>query len=115
MAPTAWDCQRPASDESMTGTRQVEILVVYYSRHGSTARLARQICRGVESVAGPTGPPEDQEGVIDIMALLKQSVEATERARETEGGDESADGGSRKPGKPKGKPPAGRRSQRRSA
>jgi NAD(P)H dehydrogenase (quinone) len=29
-----------------------EILVVYYSRHGSTAELARQICRGVESVAG---------------------------------------------------------------
>jgi NAD(P)H dehydrogenase (quinone) len=31
---------------------QVEILVLYYSRHGSTAQLARQVCRGVESVAG---------------------------------------------------------------
>jgi NAD(P)H dehydrogenase (quinone) len=31
-----------------------EILVLYYSRHGSTAELARQICRGVESVAGVT-------------------------------------------------------------
>jgi NAD(P)H dehydrogenase (quinone) len=30
------------------------ILVVYYSRHGSTAQLARQVCRGVESVAGAT-------------------------------------------------------------
>ena len=29
-----------------------EILVLYYSRHGSTAALARQICRGIESVAG---------------------------------------------------------------
>lgn len=29
-----------------------EILVLYYSRHGSTAELARQACRGVESVAG---------------------------------------------------------------
>jgi len=29
-----------------------EILVLYYSRNGSTAELARQICRGVESVAG---------------------------------------------------------------
>ena len=29
-----------------------EILVLYYSRHGATAELARQICRGVESVAG---------------------------------------------------------------
>jgi NAD(P)H dehydrogenase (quinone) len=30
----------------------VEILVVYYSRNGSTAELARQVCRGIESVAG---------------------------------------------------------------
>ncbi|MEO7774685.1 MAG: NAD(P)H:quinone oxidoreductase [Steroidobacteraceae bacterium] len=29
-----------------------EILVVYYSRNGSTAELARQVCRGVESVRG---------------------------------------------------------------
>jgi NAD(P)H dehydrogenase (quinone) len=30
----------------------IEILVLYYSRNGSTAELARQACRGVESVAG---------------------------------------------------------------
>ncbi len=29
-----------------------EILILYYSRNGSTAALARQICRGVESIAG---------------------------------------------------------------
>ena len=29
-----------------------EVLVVYYSRNGSTAELARQICRGIESVPG---------------------------------------------------------------
>jgi NAD(P)H dehydrogenase (quinone) len=29
-----------------------EILVIYYSRNGSTAALARQVCRGVESVSG---------------------------------------------------------------
>ncbi|MGH8143923.1 MAG: NAD(P)H:quinone oxidoreductase [Steroidobacteraceae bacterium] len=29
----------------------VEILVVYYSRDGATAELARQVCRGIESVA----------------------------------------------------------------
>jgi NAD(P)H dehydrogenase (quinone) len=29
-----------------------EILVLYYSRQGSTAAMARQICRGVESVRG---------------------------------------------------------------
>jgi NAD(P)H dehydrogenase (quinone) len=30
----------------------IDILVLYYSRKGSTAELARQICRGVGSVAG---------------------------------------------------------------
>jgi NAD(P)H dehydrogenase (quinone) len=29
-----------------------EILVLYYSRNGTTAELARQVCRGVESVNG---------------------------------------------------------------
>lgn len=29
-----------------------EILVLYYSRNGATAELARQVCRGVESVTG---------------------------------------------------------------
>ena len=31
-----------------------EILVLYYSRHGATAELARQVARGVESVPGVT-------------------------------------------------------------
>jgi NAD(P)H dehydrogenase (quinone) len=31
-----------------------EILVVYYSRHGATAALARQVVRGIESVQGAT-------------------------------------------------------------
>jgi NAD(P)H dehydrogenase (quinone) len=31
-----------------------EILVLYYSRSGATAELARQVCRGIESVAGAT-------------------------------------------------------------
>jgi NAD(P)H dehydrogenase (quinone) len=30
----------------------VNVLVIYHSRHGATAELARQICRGIESVAG---------------------------------------------------------------
>ena len=30
----------------------VDILVLYYSRHGTTTELARQVCRGVDSVAG---------------------------------------------------------------
>lgn len=31
-----------------------DVLVLYYSRNGSTAELARQVARGVESVAGVT-------------------------------------------------------------
>lgn len=30
----------------------IEILVLYYSRHGATAALAREACRGVDSVEG---------------------------------------------------------------
>lgn len=46
--------------------RMSEILVLYYSRHGSTAAMARQICRGVESVEGArarlrTVPPVSAE------------------------------------------------------
>ena len=31
-----------------------EVLVLYYSRTGATAELARQVCRGVEAIAGAT-------------------------------------------------------------
>jgi NAD(P)H dehydrogenase (quinone) len=31
-----------------------EVLVLYYSRHGATAELARQVARGIEAVAGAT-------------------------------------------------------------
>lgn len=36
----------------MSGSREARILVIYYSRHGSTARLAREVCRGIEAVPG---------------------------------------------------------------
>jgi NAD(P)H dehydrogenase (quinone) len=32
--------------------RVIEILVLFYSRKGSTAELARQVCRGIDAVAG---------------------------------------------------------------
>lgn len=43
-----------------------EILVLYYSRKGSTAELARHVCRGIESVSGAdaklrTVPPVSAE------------------------------------------------------
>src|SRR2546429_4139486 len=34
------------------GDGMAEILVLYYSRSGATAELARQVCRGIESIAG---------------------------------------------------------------
>jgi NAD(P)H dehydrogenase (quinone) len=34
--------------------RMTDILVLYYTRHGATGELARQVARGVESVAGAT-------------------------------------------------------------
>src|SRR5690606_26143941 len=36
----------------MGSNAEARILVVYYSRGGSTARLAREVCRGIEAVAG---------------------------------------------------------------
>ena len=51
-----------------------EILVVYYSRHGSTAALARQVCRGIESVPGArarlrTVPPLSAENERPVVAV----------------------------------------------
>jgi NAD(P)H dehydrogenase (quinone) len=36
----------------MSSAAEAAILVIYYSRQGSTARLAREICRGIEAVPG---------------------------------------------------------------
>ena len=52
----------------------VEILVVYYSRNGSTAELARHVCRGVESVAGARArlrsvPPVSAENERPVMTV----------------------------------------------
>ena len=33
-------------------TDMTEVLVLYYSRHGATAEVARHVVRGIESVAG---------------------------------------------------------------
>jgi NAD(P)H dehydrogenase (quinone) len=57
----------------------VEILVVYYSRNGSTARLARQVCRGVESVDGAAArlrsvPPVSAESERVVTAVPDQGA-----------------------------------------
>src|SRR3984957_13568651 len=46
-----------------------EILVVYYSRDGSTAELARQACRGIESVA-------DASATLRTVPELRATSEA---------------------------------------
>src|SRR5687767_11288657 len=54
--------------------RMIEILIVYYSRHGATAELARHAARGVESVAGcsaalRTVPPVSAESERAVKAV----------------------------------------------
>lgn len=51
-----------------------EILVLYYSRHGSTLALARQVCRGIDGVAGAasrlrTVPPVSAETAAVAAAV----------------------------------------------
>ncbi len=52
----------------------IEVLVLYYSRHGSTQALARQVCRGIDGVAGTasrlrTVPPVSAETEATAAAV----------------------------------------------
>jgi len=53
-----------------------EILILYYSRQGSTAALARQICRGVEGVAGMRARLRTVPGVATTLERLDPPVPA---------------------------------------
>jgi NAD(P)H dehydrogenase (quinone) len=55
-----------------------EILVLYYSRQGSTAALARQICRGVEAVSG-------MQARLRTVAPIAATVERLDPAVPNEG------------------------------
>ena len=61
LRPYAIPCATPETVETV----MIEILVLYYSRNGSTAELARQACRGIESVGAVaklrTVPPVSAE------------------------------------------------------
>ena len=57
-----------------------EILILYYSRQGSTAALARQICRGDFSLsrgaisgAEHQFPPET-ESLVDVVHVLSRLI-----------------------------------------
>jgi NAD(P)H dehydrogenase (quinone) len=51
-----------------------EVLVVYYSREGSTAELARQACRGVEAIAGATATLRTVPAVSASSEAVPQPV-----------------------------------------
>jgi NAD(P)H dehydrogenase (quinone) len=51
-----------------------EILVLYYSRHGSTAELARHICRGVESVPQVSARLRTVPAVATVVDAPSQAI-----------------------------------------
>jgi NAD(P)H dehydrogenase (quinone) len=53
-----------------------EVLVVYYSRQGSTAELARQVCRGIESIDGATATLRTVPAVSASSEAAPQAVPA---------------------------------------
>ena len=69
-----------------------EILVLYYSRSGATAELARQVCRGVESAAGATArlrtvPPvsPENEAVAQAVPASGAAYATLDDLRDTQG------------------------------
>jgi NAD(P)H dehydrogenase (quinone) len=53
-----------------------EILVLYYSRHGATAELARQVVRGVESTPGASARLRTVPAVSTVTAATEPPVPA---------------------------------------
>jgi NAD(P)H dehydrogenase (quinone) len=53
-----------------------EILVLYYSRHGATAELARQVARGVESVPGASARVRTVPAVSTVTEATEPHVPA---------------------------------------
>jgi NAD(P)H dehydrogenase (quinone) len=53
-----------------------EVLVLFYSRKGSTAELARQVCRGIESVAGVRAKLRTVPNITSVVAPLEPAVPA---------------------------------------
>src|SRR5438309_1697888 len=74
------------------GDGMAEILVLYYSRSGATAELARQVCRGIESIAGAsarlrTVPPvsAESEGPLIPVPASGAPYATLEDLKETDG------------------------------
>jgi NAD(P)H dehydrogenase (quinone) len=56
--------------------RVAEILVLFYSRKGATAELARQVCRGVESVTGARARLRTVPAVASVVEAPQPPVPA---------------------------------------
>ena len=52
----------------------IDILVLYYSRHGATEALAREIARGVDSVKGTTSRLRTVPAVSAVSESIEDSV-----------------------------------------
>ncbi len=54
-----------------------EILVLYYSRHGATAEMARQIARGIEEVPGMAARLRTVPAVSTVCAAVEDDIPAS--------------------------------------
>ncbi len=54
-----------------------EVLILYYSRNGATAELARHVCRGVESVEGVTARLRTVPAVTTVIEAPAPPVPAS--------------------------------------
>ncbi|HEV2322137.1 MAG TPA: NAD(P)H:quinone oxidoreductase [Gammaproteobacteria bacterium] len=55
----------------------MDILVLYYSRHGATAEMARQVCRGVESVSGMQARLRTVPAVSTVSEAVEDAIPAS--------------------------------------
>lgn len=55
----------------------LEVLVLYYSRHGATAEMARQVCRGVESVTGVGARLRTVPAVSAVSEAVEDAIPAS--------------------------------------
>jgi NAD(P)H dehydrogenase (quinone) len=55
----------------------VDILVLYYSRHGATAEMARHVCRGVETVTGVRARLRTVPAVSAVSEAVEDAIPAS--------------------------------------
>lgn len=54
-----------------------DVLVLYYSRHGATAEMARHVCRGVESVTGMAARLRTVPSVSAVSEAVEEPIPAS--------------------------------------